>query len=104
MKKVLFLLITLFLIGCSVPTQEMEKDKAFLRNQGLTYDHVVLNWSEPDDVRYLTTHKFIAVWDKGSLGSGYRVRVLFDRTKVVNWKIEEINIDKTLATGISMSD
>jgi len=104
MKKILlFLIIAAAFAGCSVPKEEIEKDKTFLKSPGLKYD-LVLHWSEPNAVKYLNTQKFIAVWDKTTNFSGYKVRVLFDRLRVVSWKIEEIDMDKALSQGISMSE
>jgi hypothetical protein len=105
MKKILLLLFTGFFIGCSVPKEEMEKDKVFLKSTGLRYEHILLNWNEPVEVKYLNTEKFIAVWERSAgLGSGYEVRVLFERKRVVSWKVEEIDMDKKLSKEISATN
>jgi hypothetical protein len=105
MKKILLLLFTGFLIGCSVPKEEMEKDKSFLKGKGLRYEHILLNWNEPVKVKYLSSEKFIAVWERSAgMGSGYEVRVLFERKKVMGWKVEEIDMDKKLSAEISATN
>ena len=103
MKKTAIFLFAMFLIGCSAPKEEMEKDKTLLKSTGIRYEHLLLNWNEPVEIKYLNADKFVAVWERGALGSGYQVRVLFDKTKVMSWKIEEINIDKIFSKEISMS-
>jgi len=104
MKKILFILFAAMLIGCSAPNAEMEKDKTFLRNTGLKYEHVLLNWNEPSEVKYLNTEKFIGVWDRGAgFGAGYQVRILFDHTKAIYWTMEERNLDKIISNEISTS-
>jgi len=104
MKKIIFILFAATLFGCAVPTEQVEKDKTLLKSPGLSYAHLLLNWNEPIEVKYLNTNKFIAVWDRGAgLGSGYQVRVLFERRKVMGYKIEEIDLDKVISAEISMS-
>lgn len=104
MKKLLFIIFTALIVGCSVPAEDIEKDKTFLKSKGLRYEHVLLNWNEPVQIKYLSTDKYIAVWEKNyGFGSGYYVRILFDRKKVMGWKIEEMDADKILSKELSMS-
>ena len=93
MKKILLFVFAFLLMGCFDPQEAIDKDKAFLKSLDLRYDQLVLRWEEPHTVKYLSTYKFIAVWKK-DLGFGqiYDVRILFERQRVVSWKIDDSNI------------
>lgn len=104
MKKILFFSLFIFIAGCSIKQEELEKDKAFLKNPNLMYDRVILSWNEPIEIRFLNTEKFIAVWQRGDgIGSIYNIRVLFYKYKVMGYSIEEINIDKIIAKELTIS-
>ena len=104
MKKLLIFLFFIFFIGCSNSPEKVEKDKAFLKNPGLMYDRLLLDWNEPIEVTFLNSEKFIAVWNRGDgLISGYRVRVLFYKYKIMGYSIQENNLDQIISKELSIS-
>jgi hypothetical protein len=104
MKKILLFVFAFLLVGCTNPQEAIDKDKAFLKSLDLRYDQLVLRWEEPHAVKYLSTYKFIATWKK-DLGFGqiYDVRILFERQRVVSWKIDDSNIKRSFLDEVIAS-